>query len=366
MSPLSQAITEYLSKTGMKQIDLAEYLNVTERTLRRWKNGESVVTDVRELRRLAELLNVSPERLGIASNFVPFSVEEIDSDIEHVWKLIRVARYQEAHFLVDRLLSNLSAHVETEDSGLLTKVASVRHVAGFVTSQITRSNEAMKAFAHYKEMEKIARIVGNNEQLLIALTYEGDMLQRSGNVEEAILYLEEAQNIEASIEAKGNAIQLLGRAYFKAKRLADFERAIKRSEALAFEISTDGTGNGVKGQFNSGTVYEEYARSLGLLGQVQQGMDYIEKAEKIFQQEWNTQRRDVLMTTARAMVLVHGGEIREGVNVAIEGVELCRQAGNRRLLDRMYGIQKYLDHLRTEIGVSSSLLREALDGPIEY
>jgi tetratricopeptide (TPR) repeat protein len=213
-------------------------------------------------------------------------------------------------------------------------------------------------------MERLARIIGDNEMLSIALTYEGDMLQRGGNVLEALTYLEEARNIPASTGARGNAIQLLGRAYFKAQRLSDFERAIKDSEALAFDPGL--SANGVKGQFSAGTVYEEYARSLGLLGQLNTAIDYLDKAEKAFAQQWIKQRRDMLIKTTKAMILVHGGEIREGVEVAVEATELCRQAGNIRLLDRIYGVQKHLDRLSREIGHSGSILREALDGPVEY
>jgi len=72
------------------------------------------------------------------------------------------------------------------------------------------------------------------------------------------------------------------------------------------------------------------------------------------------------MKTATAMVLVRGGEIREGINVAIESVRLCRNHGNIRLMERIYGVQQYLDKLTREIGHASGDLREALYGPIEY
>src|SRR5258708_2232824 len=239
---LSQVLTSYLARTGMKQIDLAEYLSVSERTLRRWKNGEDTVTDVRELKRIAELLDIPPERLGVAPDAVLFTPEQIDPAIEHIWKQIRAANYHNASTLVDRLLANVMELIQTEDVSLLTKLASLQHIAGFVKSQITRSNQSAISFSHYKEMERLARIIGDNEMLIIALTYEGDMLQRGGNVLEALTYLEEARNIPASTEARGNAIQLLGRAYFKAQRLSDFERAIKDSEALAFDPGLSANG----------------------------------------------------------------------------------------------------------------------------
>src|SRR5436305_13234985 len=93
-TPLSQVLTEYLEAHSMSQLDLAEYLNVGERTLRRWKNGEDVLTDIRELKRIAELLEVTPERLGVAASFSPLiTPDEIDASIDHAWKLIKAARY---------------------------------------------------------------------------------------------------------------------------------------------------------------------------------------------------------------------------------------------------------------------------------
>ena len=361
---LSQFISAFIDKTGMKQIDLAEYMNVSERTLRRWKNGEDDVTDIRELKRLALLLDISPERLGIATT--PFTFEEIEPAVEDIWRQIRAARYQNANVLVDRLLMDVTGLIQTEDALLLAKLASIQHIAGFVKSQITRANESLIPFANYREMERIARILADNDLLIIALTYQGDMLQRGGNVLEAIQYLEEASTVQASTEAKGNAIQLLGRAYFKAQRLSDFEQAIKKAEELAFESTSGSATNSVKGQFSVGTVYEEYARSLGLLGRLAPALDYIDKAEKAFEKEWIKQRRDMLIKTTSAMILVHGGEIREGIKVAVEATALCKQAGNVRLLDRIYGIQKHVDRLSREISDSSSILREALDGPVEY
>ena len=121
-----------------------------------------------------------------------------------------------------------------------------------------------------------------------------------------------------------------------------------------------------KGQYNVGTVYEEWGRSLGLLGQINDAMDYLDKAEEFFAPTWTVQRRDLLLKSARAMVLVYGGEIRRGVDMAIETVEISRNTGNARVLDRIYGVQQYLDRLSKEVGDAGSTLRDALIGPVEY
>ena len=217
-------------------------------------------------------------------------------------------------------------------------------------------------------MERIARILDDQTLINIALSYEGDMLQRGGNVKESIQYLEAARDTtpQADISARGNGIQLLGRAYFKAGRLGDFEQAMKEAEELAYEPQIADPSNSVRGQYGAGTVYEEWGRSLGLLGQTKEAMDYLDKAEKIFTQTWTLQRRDMLMKTARAMTLVRDGDIRQGAELAVEAIDLCRKQGNVRLLDRVYGIQRYLDRLTREIGNAGSMIREALAGTIEY
>src|ERR1700686_3027477 len=94
--PLSQIITNYLDTKHMKQADLADLLNVDERTLRRWKSEEIILRDIRELKRIAEVLGVPPETLGVAPEHIPFTPDDIDFTIDHLWKLTRNAKYYEA------------------------------------------------------------------------------------------------------------------------------------------------------------------------------------------------------------------------------------------------------------------------------
>lgn len=368
-TPLNRALRDYIEQHRTRQQPLADYLNVDVRTLRRWLSGEKVITDVRELKRIAELLEMKPETLGVSSSLdFPLSPDEIDASIDHVWRLVRAARYYDANVLVDKLIRDITSLIHTEDTILLRKLAHAQHIAGYVKSQASRANEATLAFSHYSEMERIARILNDQTLINIALSYEGDMLQRGGNVEQSIQYLEAARDTtpQADAAARGNGIQLLGRAYFKAQRLGDFERMMKETEALAYEPGIASLSNNVKGQYSAGTVYEEWGRSLGLLGQTNSAMEYLDKAEKIFAETWAVQRRDMLMKTARAMVLVRGGEIQQGVEIAVEAIGLCQKQGNVRLLERVYGISQYLDQLTRQIGNAGSTLREALAGPVEY
>jgi tetratricopeptide (TPR) repeat protein len=363
-SPLACVVKEYREKFMLTQEQLATDLCVDVRTLRRWESGETVLNDVRELRRIATLLGVAPERLGIANvSHAALTVEQVDETMGYIWNLIDLARSYEANTLVERLVQDLDTQLTTEDPVLLRKLAETLHLAGYVKSVVTRANEASQSLHFYHEMEQVARILNDDTLLNIALTYEGDMYCRSGDTQKAIAYLEAARDTtpQADKAARGNGIQLLGRAYLRAQRLGDFERAMREAEELSYLV--DPGQSSTRGQYSLGTVYEEYGRSYAQLGQMQQAMDYLELAE---QHLAPTMHWQILIKTARAMALVRNGEINNGVELAIESVQLCREHGTIRLMERIYGVQRYLDQLTREIGQVGATLRQTLDGPIEY
>src|SRR5260370_36227722 len=96
--PLSSALQAHLKTRNIKQQELADVLSVDVRTLRRWLSGQTIITDVRELRRIADILQVAPERLGVASSlYIPLTSEQIDEVTQHAWKQIRAGKYQEAN-----------------------------------------------------------------------------------------------------------------------------------------------------------------------------------------------------------------------------------------------------------------------------
>jgi len=364
VTPLSKVLTEYLEKHPMNQLDLAEYLNIGERTLRRWKNGEEVLTDAQELKRIAELLGVEPELLGVVSSvYLPLTVEQIDKALAHVWTLVAKARNYEARVAGEKLIKDLRAQITKEDRELLFRLGRAHHVTGYVTSLNTHTNEVYKAIEHFEQMANIAHIIHDDTLLNLALTYHGDMLRREGDTDEAITYLEAARDTTplADVAARGNGIQLLGRAYVQKRDVDGFERALAEAERLVGEI--DPEQSSTNGLYCRGTVLEEYGRSYGTLGQMQKSLTYLDEAEKELPP---TMRWKILLMTTRTVTLVRGGEYREGGELAIESAQLCRAYGNIRCLERIYGVQRYLERLSREAGRISGDIREALDGPLGH
>lgn len=360
LSLASQVLKDYRKSRNLTQEQLAFDLHLEPRTYRAYENGEYPLNNINELRRIADLLGIEPERLGVASSsYIPRTPEEIEEIIQHVWNLVEATRLYEARETIERFVELLQAQITTENTAILRSLARAYHTAGYVVSEATRAHESYAAILHYEHMEEIARALNDHTLLNIALTYQGDMFRRLGSFTKAITYLEAARDTtpQADTAARGNGIQLLGRAYLRNGEFGSFERAMAQAEELAYII--DPTATSTRGHYNPGTVYEEYGRSYISLGQTQKALEYLDRAQNTLPP---TRFWELLVVTSRAEALVKGGEFRAGIALAIEAAEQIQAAGIQRYLERIYGIQQYLDKLTREIGHLSMPLREILDG----
>jgi transcriptional regulator with XRE-family HTH domain len=366
-----QFLKYYRKSRNLSQEQFAYDLSIEPRALRAYENGERQLHNINELRRIADVLGIEPERLGIASSlFIPRTPEHIEEVITHVWSLVEESRLLEALTIIRRLTDNLQTHITTEDPKLLQSLARAHHAAGYVISEATRASESYEAILQYENMEAIARSLNDHTLLNIALTYQGDMYRRLRNLTKAITFLEAARDTtpQADTAAKGNGMQLLGRAYLRVvlagdtERMKDFERAMTTAEELAYTF--DPTTSSTQGHYGPGMVYEEYGRSYTDLGQTQKAMEYLERAQNELP---STKFWELLEMISRAILLIKDGELRIGVQLAIDAANQSRTAGIERFVERVYNIQQYLDeeeeyHLQKQreirqIGVS---LREAL------
>ena len=358
-SPAAQVLKDYRKSHNLTQEQLAYDLHLEPRTYRAYENGEYPLNNINELRRIGDLLGIEPGRLGIASSiYIPRSPEEIEEVIKHVWNLVEESRLYEARETIERFVENIQSQITIEDRAMLRSLARVYHTAGYVVSEATRAHESYAAVLHYEQMETIARTLDDHTLLNISLTYQGDMFRRLRSYKKAITYLEAARDTTPSADtaARGNGLQLLGRAYLRNGEFGKFERAMAEAEELASTF--DPKESSTQGHYSIGTVYEEYGRSYADLGQMQKALDYLNRAQETLQ----TRFWELLILTSRAETLVKGGEFREGIQIAVETAEQVKAAGIERYLDRIYGIQQYLDKLTREIGQMTEPLRDILDG----
>jgi transcriptional regulator with XRE-family HTH domain len=201
ISHVGQALKDYRKQHNITQEQLAEDFGIDPRTLRLWEN-ERPPESVRELRRISDLLGIEPERFGlVASLYIPRTPEEIEAIIQHVWNLMDEVRISEALTIIEHLLQDLRQQITKEDPRILQSFAHALQVAGYVNSMYARTSEVPLAINHYHEMEEIARILDDPTMLTIALTYQGDMYRRQGDIQKAIPYLEAARDITPEADA---------------------------------------------------------------------------------------------------------------------------------------------------------------------
>lgn len=358
-----QYLKNYREQHGLTQEQFARDLGIEARSLRAYETGERQLNNINELRRMADLLGVDAAQLGAAALQVPRSAEEIEETLDHGWELIEQSRMTEARTVVETLAHHVRSQITGDDRPLLRSLARVYHSAGYMVSEATQARESYEAMLYYKEMETVSRLIQDHTLLNIALTYQGDMYRRLGDVTKAVRYLEAARDTtpQADLAARGNGIQLLARVYFKQGNLASFDRAMKEAEELSYQFDP-GADNSTRGHYNAGTVYEDWGRAYSDLGNTNQAMDYLDKAEANLP---TTPFWTLLMKTSRAIALVKGNDIQAGIALAIEASAESRAAGIGRFLDRMRSIDRYLEQKERALSNARRPLQDALYGDVD-
>ncbi len=362
-SALSQALIIYRDKHKFTQEELAELLSVEPRTLRRWENGETILSNTHELKYIADKLGIPYEHLGIApSLYIPLSIEQINATVARIWSLIDEGRISESHAIAENLVREAYQQLATDDPFYLRAFTHMYHVIAHATSLSVRTDNVGHAIYYYQQMEYFARRLNDDTLINIALAYLGDMYRRKNEIQKAIDILETARNTtpNADLAAQGNIMQLLARSYIRLQRIDDFDRAIKTSEEIALETATlpRSTGN----QYHLAHVYEEYAKGYDLLGKPQTAMDFVDKAEKAQQR---TKSVETLLKVVRAEILIHSGDIAGGEPLALEAAIYTREHGHLRRLERIYALKRFLNVKSLQYSKSEMALSEALEGSIE-
>ena len=360
---LGRAFKIYREQHKFTQEQLAALLDEDTRQVRRWENAETQLTDIRELKRIADRLGIPYKDLGIAASvYMPIPLEEIDTKIARIWSFIDTAHIAEAYTLSENLIIESSQHTGASDGETLHTLARMYHAVAHATSLGLKTEEVGQMLYYYQQMEYFAHQLKDDTLVNIALAYQGDMFRRKGDIVRAIQYLEKARDTtpHADAAARGNTLQLLARAYIQGQKLEGFDETIKEAEDLAHAI--DQQNNSVR-QFNLGYVFEEYAKSYCKLGKMQVALDYIDQAEKY---RTPTVSSEVLMKVARAEILVRDGDIRNAVTLATQAAIYSREHGHNRRLERIQAIKRYIHQQAATYGRAEWELNEALEGPNEY
>lgn len=362
-SLVGMVLKDYRREHHLTQAQLAQVLGIDTRTLRMYENGERALENIQDLRRIATILGIEPGLFGLAATTSDMSTpEQIEEVIDYTWSLFAEARFVEVHRVIESLLRDLSCHTGNEDPLFLRSFARAHQVAGHALIITSRTSELDSALFHFQRMESLACALHDQTSLNIALTYQGEIFRRRGDVAQALTYLEAARDTtpQAEIVERGNALQLLGRAYLQIEDQKGFEHALAAAEELAHKI--DPTSVSARHSFSLGSVYDEYGKGYGKLGLLKKGMDYFDRAEACLPP---TERWNMVLQAGRAELLIYCGEYKEGVQMAVEAAKAGRMHSHQRLLERLLRAQRYMDRQTYELTHLSLVLGEGLNGQID-
>ncbi len=364
LSLASQTLKDYRKSHNLSQEQLAHDLHLEPRTYRAYENGEYPLNNIHELRRIADLLGLEPERLGVASSsYTSLSVEQITAIIARIWSLIDIGRISEAYAIARNLVRETAHQLATNDPLYLHTFARMYHAVAHATSLSVRTDDVAQAIYYYHQMERFARHLEDNTLLNIVLAYQGDMYRRKNDLQKAIGFLEAARDTTpgSDLASQGNVMQLLARSYVRVNRPKDFDTAIKISEDIAYAVAElpRSTGN----QYHLAHVYEEYAKGYDLLGKPQKALDYVDKAEKA---QVLTESVEMLLTVVRSEILIHSGDISAGEPLAVEAAIHSKDHGHLRRLERIYALKRFLNHQALKYVKAEASLSEVLEGSLEF
>jgi transcriptional regulator with XRE-family HTH domain len=386
-SMAGRVLRAYRTLHGITQKQLANELGVEARTLRMYENGERALENITELQRIAALLAIDPEELGLSARMCDtYAPAQIDEVVERVWSLLPQARLIEAHTTIDTLLRYLQESQESQEStpdddhAFLHACASAHNVAGYVKSLVCKTAEVERVSQHFQEAARIAYIIDDHTLLNIALSQYAELLRRRNKIQQCMTYLEKARvdTPRAHVTAQSNNARLLARAYLYNKDFNVFEKQMQRAKELA-QITDVMTVNPLtfhcllqypqtdrspkrSGNVALGMVYEEYGRGYGRVGKLEKSLSYLDLAATHLPVNnlW-----DMTLKAARAEALIYSGAVTEGMQFAVEVAHLAQMYGHQRLLERLYHLQCYLDDRALLMSRASRSLNDVLHGHVE-
>lgn len=363
ISTAGQAIKTYRQLHGITQKQLAIELGVEPRTLRMYENGERALDNITDLQRIADLLAIEPELLGLASRKqTTYTTAQIYEVVDRVWSLIPQARLVEAHSSIDILLQNIASLCLSNDAEILRACAYAHIAYGYAKALVSRTAEATRISHHFQEAARLACLLHDQTLFSFALSYHAEILRRQNKVLQSITQLENAQadTPQALPIAQGNNARLLARAYLSNKDLSAFEQHMCRS--LQFAQTATPVSDHPLTLHCPGLIYEEYARGYGRMGKQEQSLRYLALAENHLPP---THLWDMMLKATRTEALIYGNSLEEGLQLAVEVVHLAQTYGHQRLLERLYALQCYLDDRAHFMHRASRTLNDILHGQAE-
>src|SRR2546421_8671366 len=301
--------------------------------------------------RLAEILDIPPERLQAIGKYVPRGArvanhvaEADDALLEALLgparatvKLSWLVWYANSDTTVVDQLSEIARRLETAVSErrgrLRTTALELLAYANEMLGKVAFDRlDFTAALGRFQEMHDLGRELNDADIVTLALTHQADVARRRGRYESAIRQLEaaEASSGASRTHVRGLRWQTLARCHAEYGNKAAFLRCIDAALDAAVHLPDEDASND---DFSYQEVTLEQAQGLTLLWEPLAALEIYDRPEH--REAFRPLRELGNFTILRAQAYAYAGEIEEGVRLAIEGLTLARLYRSPRHISRL-------------------------------
>lgn len=374
-------VKAYRKQRGLTQGEVAQLWGFTREYVSQVESGKRTLRDRNEqVMRLAEILQIPPERLEAAGRNIP-KAKIIPTGPQQGDDAIFQALLFPAQATVKLSWLVWSADNGTPDiiTGLETLITQLDDALTKYHGQFARSAQELEAYAHemlgkiafdkldfqeagyhFQQMLELGDELQDADLIALAMVHQGYLLRKRGRFETAFRCFESARPwaMQASPYVRGTWYKIQARAYSVYGDQERFERTINEAQLIA--ESTDVTLDTLSNKFDLVEVLQEKAQGYTMLWQPEKALEIYKRTDVM--RPFRPLRDLGSYTMVKAQAHTYVGDIDYGVQLAMRGVEMARQYGSKRHVRR---IEDMYDRLSvTPIGKTQQM-RELHDFLVE-
>jgi transcriptional regulator with XRE-family HTH domain len=354
-------VRSFREQRGWSQGKLAEQWGHTREYVSQIERGKRKLDKQEQVNRLADILEIPPERLDAIGKGIPQRQALVDrpADADDIllqtllepsiatvklsWLLWlsdgkNVAVSENLADLVVRLEDVLTRHHGQFMKSAQKVLAYAHEMQGKIAFDQLCYVDAM---GHFQEMLDLGEEVSDPDIISLAHIHRADILRKRGRYETSVKVLSAIQPIvnTASEHVQGIRWQILARAHAAYGLEARFLEAIDHAEEIASNIKE--TIDTQYSQFNLIEVLQERGQGHTMLWQPEKALDIYQKTDVL--KTFRPMREMGSYIIIKAQAHAYSGDLAHGIDLATQGIALARNYGSQRHISR---VRAMYDRLR--------------------
>ncbi len=345
-------VRTYRIQRGLSQQQLADKWGHSREYISQIERGTRKLDRVNQVNRLADILDIPPERLDAIGKGIPQRkmVAEHPSEADDVLLQALLEPAQATvklswpvwHGDADAtIIDNLKYLVENLEDALTQYRGTFRRPAqqllAYAYEMMGKISfdqlNYVEANGRFDEMYQLGEELKDPNIMALAMIHQADILRKRGRYELAVRCLNAAQSYAdtGEIYIRGMRWQILARAYYEYGHEFSFLKAIDHAQEIALE--TQPTLDAKYNQFNLVEVLQERAQGYTMLWQPQKALDIYKETDQL--RPFRPMRDLGSYTIIKAQAHAFSGDVDEGVKLAIKGLDLARGYHSKRHVARV-------------------------------